>query len=474
MKKDTEKSASCQDISKKIKFPTKDLKNLQTIQDYEYCCVLCAIRLINNKYCKRNQKKYQYKTFWKRSFTTQELSLKIAEEVGISYRKAKDYIKFLRLNDYIKFPEKDVCTIINKDFKDVTEEMYLPDYLRYVIKEKGVKWSPIFTRILNYISKKIRYYKYCKEIAEYNLDVWNEEELKKEQILKIVEWLYNNEDWKESDYDKVYEKAVKMAHKHALEAIKWNNCEVSFYESPKRIASRMKCSVDTVRKFIKALKEIFGNTVYMKPDKAVKSMRYNPKLNNYTIALPDREEWKNIFARRFEKIKEGVSRIKDSVYYLKRVWFKKEKGFLWEDKEFNKMAKRDRSITCGDESFPCKKRLSFYHTLKKDLEYWEDNFEKEKEEEKYMEYIHRSEIQREIEENRIDLVAKNCCTASDSEYFDPNTSRTYYEEPEEERKRRGKEIGEIARKVREERKNSPCLAKLIQEKYGDFELLSIQ
>ena len=138
------------------------------------------------------------------------------------------------------------------------------------------------------------------------------------------------------------------------------------------------------------------------------------------------------------------------------------------------MAKRDRSITCGDESFPCKKRLSFYHTLKKDLEYWEDNFEKEKEEEKYMEYIHRSEIQREIEENRIDLVAKNRCTASDSEYFDPNTSRTYYEEPEEERKRRGKEIGEIARKVREERKNSLCLAKLIQEKYGDFELLSIQ
>ena len=127
MKKDTEKSASCQDISKKIKFPIKDLKSIQTIQDYEYCCVLCAIRLINNKYCKRNQKKYQYKTFWKRSFTTQELSLKVAEEVGISYRKAKDYIKFLRLNDYIKFPEKDVCTIINKDFKDVTEEMYLPD-----------------------------------------------------------------------------------------------------------------------------------------------------------------------------------------------------------------------------------------------------------------------------------------------------------------------------------------------------------
>lgn len=302
MKKDTEKSASRQDISKKIKFPIKDLKNLQTIQDYEYCCVLCAIRLINNKYCKRNQKKYQYKTFWKRSFTTQELSLKIAEEVGISYRKAKDYIKFLRLNDYIKFPEKDVCTIINKDFKDVTEEMYLPDYLRYVIKEKGVKWSPIFTRILNYISKKIRYYKYCKEIAEYNLDVWNEEELKKKQILKIVEWLYNNEDWKESDYDKVYDKAVKMAHKHALEAIKWNNCEVSFYESPKRIAGRMKCSVDTVRKFIKALKEIFGDTVYMKPDKAVKSMRYNYKSNNYTVALPDREEWKNIFARRFEII----------------------------------------------------------------------------------------------------------------------------------------------------------------------------
>ena len=104
MKKDTEKSASCQDISKKIKSPIKDLKSIHTIQDYEYCCVLCAIRLINNKYCKRNQKKYQYKTFWKRSFTTQELSLKIAEEVGISYRKAKDYIKFLRLNDYIKFP----------------------------------------------------------------------------------------------------------------------------------------------------------------------------------------------------------------------------------------------------------------------------------------------------------------------------------------------------------------------------------
>ena len=168
---------------------------------------------------------------------------------------------------------------------------------------------------------------------------------KKEQILKIVEWLYNNEDWKESDYDKVYEKAVKMAHKHALEAIKWNNCEVSFYESPKRIASRMKCSVDTVRKFIKALKEIFGNTVHMKPDKAVKSMRYNPKLNNYIIALPDREEWKNIFARRFEKIKEGVSRIKDSVYYLKRVWFRKEKGYLWEDKEFNRIAKRSPPVS---------------------------------------------------------------------------------------------------------------------------------
>ena len=472
MKKDTEKSASCQDIPEKIKSPIKDFKNIQTIQDYEYCCVLCAIRLINNKYCKRNQKKYQYKTFWKRSFTTQELSLKVAEEVGISYRKAKDCIKFLRLNDYIKFPEKDVCTIINKDFKDVTEEMYLPDYLRYVIKEKGVKWSPIFTRILNYISKKIRHYKYCKEIAEYN---WNDEESKKDEILKIVEWLYNNEDWKESDYDKVYKKAVKMAHKHALEAIKWNNCEASFYESPKRIASRMKCSVDTVRKFIKALKEIFGERVYMKPDRATKSMRYNPKLNNYTIALPDREEWKNIFARRFEKIKKGVSRVKDSVYYLKRVWFRKEKGFLWEDKEFNRMAKRDTSIMCEGDDIPCKKRFSLHHTLKKDLEYWEDNFEKEKEEEEYLEYIHRSDIQREIEENsRIDLVAKNRCTVYDYNYFDPNTSRTYYEEPEEERKKIAKEIGEIARKAREARKNKFTVAKYINQEYGDFELLSIQ
>ena len=65
MKKDTEKSASRQDIPEKIKSPIKDFKNIQTIQDYEYCCVLCAIRLINNKYCKRNQKKHQYTTFWK-------------------------------------------------------------------------------------------------------------------------------------------------------------------------------------------------------------------------------------------------------------------------------------------------------------------------------------------------------------------------------------------------------------------------
>lgn len=137
------------------------------------------------------------------------------------------------------------------------------------------------------------------------------------------------------------------------------------------------------------------------------------------------------------------------------------------------MAKRDRSITCGDESFPCKKRLSFYHTLKKDLEYWEDNFEKEKEEEKHLEYIHRSEIQREIEENnRIDLVAKNRCTVYDYNYFDPNTSRTYYEESEEERNKLGKEIGEIARKAREARKNKFTVAKYIQE-YGDFELPSL-
>jgi hypothetical protein len=115
---------------------------------------------------------------------------------------------------------------------------------------------------------------------------------------------------------------------------------------------------------------INGDTVYMKPDKAVKLMRYNYKSNNYTVALPDREEWKNIFARRFEKIKEGVSRIKDSVYYLKRVWFRKEKGYLWEDKEFNRIAKRSATVTCGEKELPCKKRLSFYHTLKKNLEYW--------------------------------------------------------------------------------------------------------
>ena len=124
---------------------------------------------------------------------------------------------------------------------------------------------------------------------------------------------------------------------------------------------------------------------------------------------------------------------------------------------------------------PCKKRLSFYHTLKKDLEYWEDNFEKEKEIEEEKERLYKSEIQREVEENSgIDLVAKYRCTEYDNTYFNPNTSKTYWEEPEEERNKLGKEIGEIARKAREARKNKFTVAKYINQEYGDFELLSIQ
>lgn len=127
MKKDTEKSASRQDISKKIKsLPIGDkviLKSIQIVSGNGEC------------------------------LSTTEMAKRISTVTGISRFIARKYITKFRMKDIIYFPEKGRCEL-NGDFCFDYDFKLSLEYTESC-KKIGLNWTVCDNFILNYILKRI-------------------------------------------------------------------------------------------------------------------------------------------------------------------------------------------------------------------------------------------------------------------------------------------------------------------------------
>lgn len=127
MKKDTEKSASRQDISKKIKsLPIGDkviLKSIQIVSGNGEC------------------------------LSTTEMAKRISAVTGISRFIARKYITKFRMKDIIYFPEKGRCEL-NGDFCFDYDFKLSLEYTESC-KKIGLNWTVCDNFILNYILKRI-------------------------------------------------------------------------------------------------------------------------------------------------------------------------------------------------------------------------------------------------------------------------------------------------------------------------------
>lgn len=127
MKKDTEKSASRQSISKKIKtLPIWDkvvLKSIQIISENGEC------------------------------LSTTEMVKRISAVTGLSCFIARKYVTKFRIEEVIHFPEKGRCEI-NGDFHFDYDFKSSLEYTGYC-KKIGLSWTVCDNFILNYILRRI-------------------------------------------------------------------------------------------------------------------------------------------------------------------------------------------------------------------------------------------------------------------------------------------------------------------------------
>lgn len=298
--------------------------------------VYYAIMRITGRYRKIDGDLYNYDVCYDRNFTTRELVKEIEEEtIGLSYYQIRNCIKRLRLEGYIKFPEKGPCKILKsidkEGFDCIKESFYIPDYLMYAIKQKNIDWKPCDTILLHYVLKKIDFYSVCRDKALDGLDKWNdknkrEEEIEKRVDLDFEEYMKEGKDPEEYEEENVYKKVKEYLHNNAMHAVNWEYCKVSFHEGQRKVSRNTKFNGRIVGLFIKKLEKLFGRGIYQYPSKPDRMMRYTYNCKSYTIALPPIHKWREIFTHDAKEIARSV--FKKTFYYVTRTFLKLKKGYF--------------------------------------------------------------------------------------------------------------------------------------------------
>ena len=170
----------------------KVVKNrVQRVCSANLKAVYYAITRITGRYRKFEGDLYNYEACYERNFTTRELAKEIEKETaGLSYYQIRTCIKQLRLQEYIKFPEKGVCRILKsieeKEDESVKESFYLPDYFLQAVKQKCIDWKPCDTLLLHYVLKRTDFYNHCKEKAFDSIKKWNDFEDREYEITQGI------------------------------------------------------------------------------------------------------------------------------------------------------------------------------------------------------------------------------------------------------------------------------------------------
>lgn len=297
--------------------------------------VYYAIMRITGRYRKFEGDLYNYEACYERNFTTRELAKEIEKETsGLSYYQIRTCIKQLRLQEYIKFPEKGVCRILKsieeKEGESVKESFYLPDYFLQAVKQKGIDWKPCDTLLLHYVLKRTDFYNHCREKAFDSIKKWNDFEDREDEIMQYMnkdfeKYLDKGGDPEEYDDNKVYEVEKERLRRNALHALNWQGCVVSFHEGRRKISKNTGLSDRIIRNFIKKIKMLFGEMAYQFPNKPIRMLRYTYKCKSFTISLPPKSRWKDIFAKEYQKILNSI--VGKAFYYVTRTFIKTKKGY---------------------------------------------------------------------------------------------------------------------------------------------------
>lgn len=246
--------------------------------------------------------------------TTTEMVKVLSVYTGISRLRVRQCITFLRLNDYIEFREKEYCRIIKKvDFKEI---VLVPEYFKIAAKSKGLNWTELNQKVLDYIERRKRQFEHVKEESEIS-----------DEFL---------DDFRKHGMTVEEEKEIR------INRYKWEDCDPYFYEKQSTIATNCRCSIGTVKDTLKKLRILFGRKISFK-DTPVEKVRRVYYSNSYRIELPDRKDWKSILLKGLNDLWESVVK---GGYEKTRKFIERVKGIIWrrQDREgcdFERISKHE-------------------------------------------------------------------------------------------------------------------------------------